>query len=116
MMDKIEQEREAWKKKAQMVGKQVVAPRADEIDAKGEFPWDIAEVFAKEGFLSLLIPKNREGWISPPFDELESIALLLSFVSSRRNNAIALGNGRMKHLNYHCEGKRLFCLTGKKEL
>jgi alkylation response protein AidB-like acyl-CoA dehydrogenase len=61
MMDEIEQQREAWKKKAQVVGKQVVAPRADEIDAKGEFPWDIAEVFAKEGFLSLLIPKEYGG-------------------------------------------------------
>jgi alkylation response protein AidB-like acyl-CoA dehydrogenase len=60
-MDEIEQKREEWKKKAQEVAKRVVAPRADEIDAKGEFPWDIVDVFAKEGFLSLLIPKEYGG-------------------------------------------------------
>ena len=60
-MDEIEQKREEWRKKAQEVAKRVVAPRADEIDAKGEFPWDIVDVFAKEGFLSLLIPKEYGG-------------------------------------------------------
>jgi len=60
-MDEIEQKREEWRKKAQEVAKRVVAPRADEIDTKGEFPWDIVDVFAKEGFLSLLIPKEYGG-------------------------------------------------------
>jgi alkylation response protein AidB-like acyl-CoA dehydrogenase len=60
-MDEIEQKREEWRKKAQEVAKRVVAPRADEIDAKGEFPWDIVDVFAKEGFLSLVIPKEYGG-------------------------------------------------------
>ena len=58
MMDETEQQRETWKKKAIEVGKRVVAPRADEIDARGEFAWDIVEAFVKEGFLSLLIPKE----------------------------------------------------------
>ncbi len=60
-MDQIEQKREEWRKKAQRVGKSIVAPRASEIDSKGEFPRDIADVFAKEGFLSLLIPKEYGG-------------------------------------------------------
>jgi alkylation response protein AidB-like acyl-CoA dehydrogenase len=60
-MEEIEQRREEWRKKAQEVAKRVVAPRADEIDTKGEFPWDIVDVFAKEGFLSLLIPKEYGG-------------------------------------------------------
>ncbi len=60
-MDEVGQKREEWRKKAQAVAKGVVAPRADEIDAKGEFPWDIARAFAKEGFLSLLIPKEYGG-------------------------------------------------------
>ena len=60
-MDEIEQKREAWRKRAQEVGKQVVGPRASEIDAKGEFPWDIVDVFAKEGFLSLFIPREYGG-------------------------------------------------------
>ena len=57
----IEQEREGWRNKAKEVAKSVVAPRAREIDGKGEFPWDIVEVFARHGFLSLLIPKEYGG-------------------------------------------------------
>jgi len=60
-MDNIEREREGWKKKAREVARNVVAPRAAEIDAKGEFPWDILEVFGQQGFLSLIIPKEFEG-------------------------------------------------------
>jgi alkylation response protein AidB-like acyl-CoA dehydrogenase len=58
---KIEQVREGWRKKAKEVTRNVVAPRAAEIDAKGEFPWDIVNMFAREGFLSLLIPKEYGG-------------------------------------------------------
>jgi len=61
MMDDIEQERERWRQKAKEVAKTVVAPRAAEIDAKDEFPWDIAEVFGQHSFLSLLIPKEYGG-------------------------------------------------------
>ncbi len=60
-MGDVEQEREGWRNKAREVAKRVVAPRAAEIDAKGEFPWDIVEVFAQHGFLSLLIPKEYGG-------------------------------------------------------
>jgi len=42
-------------------GKKDRWPRAAEIDASGEFPWDIVKVFAQEGFLSLLIPKEYGG-------------------------------------------------------
>ena len=60
-MDDIEQERQGWREKAREVARGVVAPRAAEIDAKGEFPWDIVDVFARHGFLSLLIPKDYGG-------------------------------------------------------
>jgi alkylation response protein AidB-like acyl-CoA dehydrogenase len=61
MMDEIQQQREAWKKKAREVAKNVVAPRAAEIDEKSEFAWDLAEAYSKYGFLSLLIPKEYGG-------------------------------------------------------
>ncbi len=61
MMEEIEKQREAWRQKAREVAKRVVASRAAEIDAKGEFPRDIAEEFAQQGFLSLLIPKEYGG-------------------------------------------------------
>jgi alkylation response protein AidB-like acyl-CoA dehydrogenase len=61
MMNEIEQKREDWRKKAKEVAKNVVAPRAAEIDVKGEFSRDIAKVFGQHGFLSLLIPKEFGG-------------------------------------------------------
>jgi alkylation response protein AidB-like acyl-CoA dehydrogenase len=60
-MNDIEQQREHWRTKAREVAKNVVAPRAAEIDAEGEFAWDLAEVYSNYGFLSLLIPKEYGG-------------------------------------------------------
>ncbi len=40
---------------------EIVSPRAAEIDAAGEFPWDLAHAFAKQGFLSLLLPEEYGG-------------------------------------------------------
>lgn len=60
-MSDIEERREGWRRKAKEVATRVVAPRAAEIDAKGEFAWDLAEVYSKYGFLSLVIPKQYGG-------------------------------------------------------
>jgi len=60
-MNDVEKEREEWRNKAKDVAKNVVAPRASEIDAKSEFAWDIVDAFAQRGFLSLLIPKEYGG-------------------------------------------------------
>ena len=124
-MDEIEQTREEWKKKAQEVAKQVVAPRADEIDAKGEFPWDIVDVFAREGFLSLLIPKEyggRDADITSFCLVAEEIAKycasssLLVIVQAVGTMPIALGGSEELKKNYLTkiveEGKLVcFCLT-----
>jgi alkylation response protein AidB-like acyl-CoA dehydrogenase len=61
MLDEIEKQREGWRTKAREVARSFVAPRAMEIDATGEFPWDIVDVFAREGFLSIVIPKEYGG-------------------------------------------------------
>jgi alkylation response protein AidB-like acyl-CoA dehydrogenase len=61
MMDETEQVREEWRKKAGEVAKNVVAPRAAQIDETGEFAWDLVEEYSKHGFLSLLIPKEYGG-------------------------------------------------------
>lgn len=125
MMDEIERKREEWRKKAQEVGKNVVAPRASEIDAKGEFSWDIVEVFAKEGFLSLLIPKEyggRDADITSFCLIVEEIAkycassALLVIVQAVGTMPIALGGTEELKKNYLTkiarEGKLVcFCLT-----
>ncbi len=61
MIDETEKVREEWREKAREVAKNIVAPRADEIDTKGEFASDLAEVYSKYGFLSLLIPREYGG-------------------------------------------------------
>ena len=38
-----------------------VAPRAAEIDAKAEFPWDIKEIFQEMGLLGLAVPEEYGG-------------------------------------------------------
>ena len=60
-MGDVNQERDSWRQKAREVAKSIVEPRATEIDAKGDFPWDIVEVFAQKGFLSIIIPKKYGG-------------------------------------------------------
>ena len=60
-MSDIEERRESWRTKARDVAKNVVSPRAAEIDAEGEFAWDLAEAYSKHGFLSLVIPKEYGG-------------------------------------------------------
>ena len=125
MMDAIEQKREEWRKTAQEIGKRVVAPRADEIDAKGDFPWDIADVFAKEGFLSLLIPKEyggRDADVTSFCIIAEEIARhcasssLLVIVQAVGTMPIVLGGSeelKQKFLTRIVQEKKLvaFCLT-----
>jgi alkylation response protein AidB-like acyl-CoA dehydrogenase len=125
MMDEIEQKREGWRKRAQEVGKNVVAPRASEIDTTGEFSWDIVDVFAKEGFLSLLIPKEyggRDADITSFCLIVEEIAkycassALLVIVQAVGTMPIALGGTEELKKNYLTkiskEGKLVcFCLT-----
>ncbi len=125
MTDEVEETREAWRKRAQEVGREIVAPRAGEIDASGEFPWDIVKVFAKEGFLSLVIPKEyggREADITSFCLVAEEIAkhcassALLVIVQAVGTMPIALGGTEELKRNYLTritrEGKLVcFCLT-----
>jgi len=60
-MDEILWKRESFRKKAREVARNVIAPQASEIDAKGELPWEIVDVFAQQGFLSILIPEEYGG-------------------------------------------------------
>src|SRR6202034_1574699 len=38
-----------------------IAPRAAEIDASGEFPWDVKELFAQKDLLGIPIPAEYGG-------------------------------------------------------
>ena len=107
------------------MAKNVVAPRAAEIDAKGEFSWDIVEAFSKEGFLSLLIPKEyggKDADITSFCLVAEEIAKYLCFFfppcdrSSGWDNAHCLGRDEGTEgecLDKDCQREKLvcFCLT-----
>jgi alkylation response protein AidB-like acyl-CoA dehydrogenase len=60
-MNDVQKVREGWREKAGEVARNVVAPRAAEIDEAGQFARDLAEVYSGYGFLSLLIPKEYGG-------------------------------------------------------
>jgi alkylation response protein AidB-like acyl-CoA dehydrogenase len=60
-MNGIEKEREMIRAAASKTAERIVLPRAAEIDATGEFPWDIVEAFGKQGFLSLILPEEYGG-------------------------------------------------------
>jgi alkylation response protein AidB-like acyl-CoA dehydrogenase len=57
----IEKERQMIRETAKKIATKFIAPRADEIDAAGEFPWDIAELLGKQGLLSILLPDTYGG-------------------------------------------------------
>jgi alkylation response protein AidB-like acyl-CoA dehydrogenase len=46
---------------AARIAREVVKPRAAEIDEKQEFPWDIVKVFAENGILTPLLPEEYGG-------------------------------------------------------
>ncbi len=46
---------------AEKLAKEKVAPRAKEIDATGAFPWDLVDIYKKQGFLYLMLPEAYGG-------------------------------------------------------
>lgn len=46
---------------ARRIAKEKVAPRAEEIDRTGEFPWDIRDILIETGFLGMMIPEEYGG-------------------------------------------------------
>ena len=60
-MKDIEKERQMIRGAAAKTAQKIVQPRAAEIDATGEFPWDLVEAFGKQGFLSVILPEEYGG-------------------------------------------------------
>jgi alkylation response protein AidB-like acyl-CoA dehydrogenase len=60
-MKEIEKERQMIRETAIKTAQRIVQPRAAEIDATGEFPWDLVEAFGKQGLFSLLLPEEYGG-------------------------------------------------------
>ena len=60
-MKEIEKERQMIREAATKTAQKIIQPRAAEIDATGEFPWDLVEALGKQGFLSFLLPEEYGG-------------------------------------------------------
>jgi alkylation response protein AidB-like acyl-CoA dehydrogenase len=46
---------------AEKLAKEKIAPRAKEIDTTGAFPWDLVDIYKKQGFLYLMLPERFGG-------------------------------------------------------
>jgi alkylation response protein AidB-like acyl-CoA dehydrogenase len=46
---------------AEKLAKEKIAPRAKEIDLTGAFPWDLVDIYKKQGFLYLMLPERFGG-------------------------------------------------------
>src|SRR3972149_9498542 len=57
----LNEEQEAILQTVRNITKDVVEPQATEIDKKGEYPWEIMKIFAREGLLALPLPKEYDG-------------------------------------------------------
>lgn len=60
-MKDLESERQMIREVAIKTAQKVVKPKAEEIDVKGEFPWDLVDTFGKQGLLSVLLPDEFGG-------------------------------------------------------
>ena len=61
MYYQLTEEQGRWKESVRRLANERVEPRAAEIDQKGEFPWDMFELFKKQGYLGLSVPEAYGG-------------------------------------------------------
>jgi alkylation response protein AidB-like acyl-CoA dehydrogenase len=64
MYYQLTEEQKRFKESVRRLAKERVEPRAREIDQKGEFAWDIFEIFKKQGYFGLCIPELYGGQTS----------------------------------------------------
>ena len=85
------------------IAKERVAPRAKEIDATGAFPWDLVDVFKKQGLLYLMLPEQFGGLDG----DITSLCLIIEELAkvSGAASLIALVQRRGPHAR-HDRGQR----------
>ncbi len=64
MYYQLTEEQRKFKESVRRLADERVEPRAKEIDQKGEFAWDIFQLFKKQGYLGLAIPEGYGGQTS----------------------------------------------------
>lgn len=64
MYYQLTEEQRRFKESVRRIADEKVEPRAQEIDQKGEFPWDMFDLFKKQGYLGLSVPEAYGGQTS----------------------------------------------------
>jgi len=64
MYYQLTEEQRQFKESVRRLADERVEPRAKEIDETGKFPWDIFELFKKQGYLGLCVPEVYGGQTS----------------------------------------------------
>ncbi|HEY5473002.1 MAG TPA: acyl-CoA dehydrogenase family protein, partial [Candidatus Limnocylindrales bacterium] len=60
-MFQLNEEQKMFQQSIRQFAKDVVEPRAADIDAKGEFPWDMVEKLKENGFMGLPFAEEYGG-------------------------------------------------------
>ena len=121
----LSEEHRLIKDTARRIAREVVAPRAKEVDATGEYPHDYFEAFKKAGLLGMAIPEEMGGTgngILPICLAIEEVAKyecgagLILVLTGLPNKPIVLGGTKeqqQKYLPNVATGvtKAAYCLT-----
>jgi len=121
----LSEEHRLIKDTARRIAREVVAPRAKELDETGEYPHDYFEAFKKAGLLGMAIPEDMGGTgngILPICLAIEEVAKyecgagLMLVLSGLPNRPIVFGGTSEQQLRYlpkaaTGETKGAFCLT-----
>ncbi len=121
----LSEEHRLIKDTARRIAREVVAPRAKEVDATGEYPHDYFEAFKKAGLLGMAIPEEMGGTgngILPICLAIEEVAKyecgagLMLVLTGLPNKPIVLGGTKeqqQKYLPNVATGvtKAAYCLT-----
>ncbi|KPK24980.1 MAG: hypothetical protein AMK69_15415, partial [Nitrospira bacterium SG8_3] len=57
----LTQDQISLRDRARHIANAYIKPRVEEIDKKGEFPWDVQNAFKEAGFFAIGIPKEYGG-------------------------------------------------------
>jgi len=86
---KLSEEQEMVRAMARKMAKDRLAPRAAEVDAKGEFPWDIIEFYRQNNILGMPVPAQYGGQGA---DALSCHLVIEEFATECANSAHALAD------------------------
>lgn len=90
------EEQKILRQMVQKLVREKIAPRAAEIDKKGEFPWDILELFKKNGFLGVFFPEEYGG----TGGQMTSACIISEEIAKACvNSASILGTSALSSLN-----------------